>query len=619
MTADVFRFRAGALATFAVILAAAVVPSVAAQAAPTIQISTDKTRIYRNEPLNIQIVISGDYDEFRGPSLDGFTVAARSEGHSFSLGFGGSTSSRSVNLTVFAEGAGKKTIGAARLLEDGRVVASSRPIEIEVVDSDAPADKPVLPGSKIFRQRSLFPDVKPLRGFSNRQPALEARLTPTTANNNASSENGTVVYPGQPLLLEYMLRTPLPIENWNVSVPGKPDMEGFIVKEQPRTDEGSREVNGDDGTWYETVLWRAAIIPINAGELNIDPMVVAMVFRDFEQMNVRSEGLSITVSEIPPKADQTGFAPGVLGRFVMDAKLQEQKIRQGESTTLTVTITGTGNLMALRSPEIESEDGLRTDAFAPSQDQDDIQVDEGGISGSRTFKYLLTAESLPGGPDGSGFKVKVPALVFFNYFSHQWAEAEPIELELAVEGVAPDIRHEERRTAPLGIVDESTLKTVDAPPESWFTPARLALIMIIPVLLLVVVETVFRVRRHRESNSGRIAARSALKRARTELHRLEKSNQPEAEFWTSVEAIIRHFLEARFGMNSAAMTPLQITAGLGRSGVERDVAQNLLDHLETCSLARFAMAAPVTVERTAEIERLRKCLASLDQCAGGVR
>ena len=594
------------IATFGVLLAA-VMTSGAASAAPSLSVNVESTTIYRDQPLAVDIVISGDYDEVEGPSLDGFEIIGRSEGRSFSIGFGRPRSERTISLTLAPSRTGRLQIGAARLMLDGKAVASSKAIAITVRDEDAPASAR-RQGNR-FGGRSLFPDFDPPQFAQQR---IERVKTPLIEVRVSSGDRP--VFAGETVNLKFVLLTPTPPDNWSASVKSKPSMEGLVVREAPRSREAAAEVRRADGTWYETVVLNAAVTPINIGEIGIPEFRMDLVHLNFQEFSIASEPLVIKVIPLPEDGMPEGFTPGTVGSFSMTSGIRDAVVAAGDSTTMSLTIAGSGNIAAIKAPVITVDDGIKVDPFADEQGDDQIAVDDGGLSGTRTFSFLLT----PGRETADGeFKVHVEPLVFFDPSTGRWGRATVDDMTLTVRGTA---RLEAPRAEPvlsLGIVETSSLADPPPPKKTWLPPSLFFLLMALPVGVLVAVETVRAVRRRLNRQGGRAMARKALRQASAELARMQKSSLEETKFWTDLEVVVRQYVASRFEIATAAMTPSDIASAVSDAGAGDESSAELLDLLEQCSLARFA-GHSATIDRTHVCRRVENCLASLDRSRGGV-
>lgn len=550
---------------------------------PSIEVNVDSTSIYRDEELVLRITASGSYDNIEMPALEGFSVTGRFEGRSFSFGTGGSFSERTITINAMPDRPGRLVVGPARLLVDGKAVASSRPIEITVKDEDAPA---VAPRGGRQDIRSIFPRIQTPRQEPVKAPRIVATIAP------GQEDQGTITaYTGQPLVLEYILLTPTPLDYWSITVSAKPTLDGFVVREAPRSQLTSEQVTMDDGTWYRTQVWKVALTPINAGELEISPLNLAAVFRGFQDYRVVSDRFLLTVRDVPADAP-AGFSPGVLGRFEVSAGIDSDVIAHGETTTLTIKVAGAGNLAALTAPKVIADTGIRVDAFASSQADDEITIGSDGLTGSRTFRYLLTPQKAP--PQGTvdSFKVRIAPVVFFDYVSGTWNSSETDEMTLSVKGSIETRDKATRRLPGLGIIEKSDLAQPAPPRGFWLTPRRLLALMALPILILLVISAVSLARRRRPGK--RAEAKKALGRAIAGVTKLERQAVADMDFWNGVDATVRDYVGRKFDIQATAMTPSDIAAGLAARGVPRDVLDDLVKLLDECSLARFAGVAAGT-------------------------
>jgi hypothetical protein len=129
----------------------------------------------------------------------------------------------------------------------------------------------------------------------------------------------------------------------------------------------------------------------------------------------------VTVDPLP---DAPGFS-GAVGRFRVSSSLDRDKVPLGEAATLRFRVEGTGNLKWIdRAPDVVAE-GAR---IFPPQAKSDLKTTAEGISGSRTWEFVVV-------PETSG-TVEVPALPFswFDPAAGRIVTAETKPLTLRVEG-----------------------------------------------------------------------------------------------------------------------------------------------------------------------------------------
>ncbi len=138
---------------------------------------------------------------------------------------------------------------------------------------------------------------------------------------------------------------------------------------------GSREnINGE---LYEVRRFRMRATAMTAGTFTLDPMVRVhvlvrressrdpfMAFDAFfgryeaQPLVIPAEPLAVNIRPLPTDGRPGNFS-GAVGQFTMDLKVQPTEVTVGDPITLTVTITGHGNLDTIAMPAIELGDDFR--------------------------------------------------------------------------------------------------------------------------------------------------------------------------------------------------------------------------------------------------------------------
>lgn len=159
---------------------------------------------------------------------------------------------------------------------------------------------------------------------------------------------------------------------------------------------------------YNTAYWPFLLTPLKAGKQPIGftcEIIVQMPgqgnrrmdpFFDspfFSRGNVERRALSTGVLELeilnPPEEGKPDSFNGAIGQFTLETKADRLEVEESEPITLTVTVTGAGNLERMGAPYLEEADGWRI--YPPSATFS--KTDALGYAGSKTFEYILRPES----------------------------------------------------------------------------------------------------------------------------------------------------------------------------------------------------------------------------------
>ena len=151
--------------------------------------------------------------------------------------------------------------------------------------------------------------------------------------------------------------------------------------------------------------------PFNGGTLMMnDPFFNStyyntLTYKDVK-VDLKSTPVKITVTPLPEKDKPADFG-GAVGNFTITDNIDKQELTTDDVTTLTLNITGSGNLKLIEAPKLTLPNGLST--YDPTI-MDTITGRSTTISGSKILHYVITPHT-PGDYD-------IPAIAF-SYFNPQ--------------------------------------------------------------------------------------------------------------------------------------------------------------------------------------------------------
>ncbi|MBS1688547.1 MAG: protein BatD [Bacteroidetes bacterium] len=131
----------------------------------------------------------------------------------------------------------------------------------------------------------------------------------------------------------------------------------------------------------------------------------AMAYKDVP-VHLRSTPIKIEVLPLPEKNKPADFG-GAVGNFNISANIDKKDFTSDDVASLTVTITGSGNLKLIEAPKLKLPNGL--ESYDPII-KDTVTGRSTTISGSKILTYAITPQT-PGDYD-------IPAIPF-SYFNPQ--------------------------------------------------------------------------------------------------------------------------------------------------------------------------------------------------------
>lgn len=546
------------------------------------------------ERFRLTYTLNAQPEQFDPPSFDGFRViSGPSQSSSTSTQIINNqvttTVSFSYNYVLQALEEGSFTIPRASVTVDGKN-HTSNPVDITVTASTDPSPQTTPQPQQRERQETV-------------QPSERDIFVRAVADN-------TSPYLGEQLIISYRLYTRLPVTNYSIEqLPAFAGVwtENITTGRQPRM---STEVI--DGIRYNVAeIRRVAVFPQRAGEIRVEPMVVDMAVRlpserrqrpgslfdeffggsPFDRYQTvshtaRSNTLTLNVKPLPTD-NRPGSFKGMVGSYDMEVSLSHQEISLNDAANMVITVRGTGNLRMAEPPEIQFPKHL--EVFDP-QISDEIQSSDQGISGSRTFDYVIIPRS--------GGETDIPAvrLTYFDPVRGEYITRSAGPFTIFVEGdyadrqggigqvhdgsyLADDIRFIHTRPVPLQTAG-----------KVFFRSSSYYILLALPVLLLVLFLVTRKKYLHRKADVAGMRTRKARKVARNRLKKaavLLKQQNREA-FFDEVFAILWGYVSDRLSMPVSALNKKNVADVFHSKNVPGDLAERFLQGLESCEFARFA-------------------------------
>lgn len=387
--------------------------------------------------FRVEFSLNADPDRgtFRAPSFEGFDVLAgpsTSTGSSVQIINGSMTKKTEVTFTyvLMPQGAGTVTISPAQVEVDGTAYRT-QPLLVEVVDEAAAGGT-----------QSAAPDRRGEEKQDQRDEA-QGRIGREDLLLRAVVSR-TSVYKNEPLYVAFKLYARVPYVQ---IVPGTaPSFNGFWS--QDLSDPNSARVGREtyNGKVYETrVIYEYLLYPQQVGTLTIDPVDLTVVAQAVIRNRRNADpffGSSHEVVNVPRKVESQrvsvrikplpGGAPasfnGAVGRFEMESQLPPERLAANSAATVTLKISGSGNLTFVQAPKLELPGSFEQYNVKTTES---IHASQQGISGYRQFEYPFIARA-----EGT---YDIPPIEF-SYFDPERVQyvtlhSKPLTLE-----VTPDVR-----------------------------------------------------------------------------------------------------------------------------------------------------------------------------------
>ena len=575
-----------------------------AQDNPTLTVSTKK-QVVVGERFQVVFTANAEGKNFTAPSFGNLTVVGgpfTSTSSSIQVINGSvtSTTSNSYSYTVQAYQEGTVRVGSASLTVNGNKI-TSEPFEITVLPDNGST------GGASGSVSNGASQSKPQQNTNDPQVSgkdLFIRAIPSKKT----------VYLGEQLVLTYKIYTKVPVSS--LSIDKVPSYAGFWTKDISDNSGTLRQsTEYVDGVEYTSAeIQKTIVVPQRTGHFTIDPMTVECIaqirtsggrrqsldpFGFFDDpffntgiTNVKkelsSQSFGIEVKALPEAGKPATFE-GAVGEYSFKTDIDKTELSTNEAFTLTLTVSGKGNIELLQMPE---------PVFPPDFEVYDPKItttpntSSQGMSGTKKAEYLVI-------PRRAG-KFNIPAMEF-SYFdpstaSYHSIQSEAYEINVekgantAGDGVygsnqediqylGSDIRHI--------ITDDPGLKarnTFFFGTAAYYV-ALLALLMLFLIMLLVLKK-----REQRSQDTAANRNRKADKVARGRLKNAYKylKDKDQEKFYVEMSQSLWGYIADKTGIERSKLSMDTVSETMKGKKVPDELTQQFVDTLNSCEFARFA-------------------------------
>ncbi|MCK5852480.1 protein BatD [bacterium] len=586
----------------------------AANAQVEVIASINKRVISINENVNFQVMIEGSQNASKPvfEKLQGFDLL-QGPSTSTQMSFVNGRQSKSITFSYILRPKleGTQSIGPVAV-KVGSQKYRTKPILVEVVK-----------GNKKNDSSNISGDVPKNNFFLNLQ-----------ADKTKAYVNGQIA-----------LALTLYYKDTDITDVTQPDfnLKGFFVY-----DDGSRPAQQRvmiDNVIYQSVRFQKLLIPLKSGKQSIGPFYINItirvpvhrdrrnsrddsffggsIFGNFfgnyktKVVTVKSNPLTFNIKKIP-EADKPKNYNGAVGEFSLNASVSPSTIQVGEPVTLTVELSGQGNID--NASVILPTNTANFKIYEPETTRD-TRVSDGQLIGKRTYKQAMVPTSINANT--------IPAISFsyFNVDSGKYVSLQKGPFKLKVEP-APDsgkIKITELVSVRNGqgsirILNQDIFPikiSVDSLSEAKRTTSNpLFYIMIFGSSTSWAFLALIAKRRHRMLNDTALYRRTnASKLVKSRLrkaHNALKSSDNKL-FYLELSDALTHYIADKIHIPAQQVTGITLSKILIEHNVSESIIEETKRVLDYCDFGRFA---PSEFSKEAAIEKFHeseKLISKLDK------
>ena len=310
-----------------------------------------------------------------------------------------------------------------------------------------------------------------------------------------------------------------------------------------------------------------------------------------EHKVLRSKPLSVKILALPEKNKPRDFK-NIIGQFNIQANLGKNDLEVGDTTTLTITVSGKGSIRGVIFPEPDLN--LQFKVY-PDQPEFKQAVAANQITGQKTFKFALV-------PLKSG-TVTLPRLTL-DYFDPEAKGYRQIKTRPIILTVRPSSTEETLNHVQSNSINNNLKKTEIEILAEDILPihtqlndfqnvnneigASTLIRFVFPALLFVMAAFFIRKQKRWTTDVAFYRNQKAYKTASQRLKNLGLSQNSESkEFASVLSEILREYIGDKLNMQGKTITAAEVEYKLKESDYQSNVANSTRKLLEKCEALQY--------------------------------
>ncbi|HTA28192.1 MAG TPA: BatD family protein [Bacteroidia bacterium] len=562
--------------------------------AQTLTAETESTQVSVGQQFQVEYSINAAGSGFTPPPFTGFMAQGPMTGQStqMNLTTGSSITTLTFSYILVPQSEGTFTISPASIKCGGKTITSNS-LTIKVVKGAAGAT------AQAGGQQNQPGNAAPAE-ITGKNTNLFIRIVPSKAK----------AYEGESVTATIKIYTRLNIES--IQETDAPDFSGFYTEDITQNNHGQLSATNEtvDGVPYKVAIFQQKILfPQRTGKIKINPVTMQCIVDEqvksknyFDQFfggsykrvpySVKSDPLTIEVMPLPKT--EKNFS-GAVGEFTLKGIIDKKKVKANEALNLTLTVTGEGNLKLIDTLPLQFPSDF--DHYDPKI-SDHFSVTSAGVSGSRTFNYLI----IPRHP--GNYKIPPVDFTYFNTKKKEYVSLSTPEMELEI---AKGDNNSSSSVTVSGPVEKEDVKTlgsdiryIHSGHEAYYHTDNFFLYsapffagLFAPILAFIgfVIGRRRYVELHKDTVAlkKRGATRMAKKRLKIAHQNIASANKE--VFYAELLNALNGYFSDKFTIPLADLSRDRITENLTQKNAKPETQQMVNKILDDCEFARYAPAS----------------------------
>ena len=402
----------------------------------------------------------------------------------------------------------------------------------------------------------------------------------------------------EPFLLTYKVcwHPDLPVINLDAI---NLELQNVYMQPYNDTQQKSKKVETINGRVLVTVDWQQYVIyPQKAGKLQIPSMKLMGYVREdlpYDPFDPFSAGYrevpkQLTTPVVDIQVDELADKPadfsGGVGRFSITGLLDKAQVKENTPITISVKVSGRGNLNMLKQPILIFPRGFDT---YDAKQTEDFKLTSEGLNGSVSYEFVAV-------PQRKGNFVLPPAkLTYYDLDSRTYKTVQTDSFRLEVlkgDGSSNAMRdyssQDENATGDIHGIKMGVPETYNS--HTFFASSFYFILMAALFFVFVVIFIVLRQRASVQADVVKAKGRRANKVAVRKLRKAAKlmhDNKP-GEFYDETLRALWGYVGDKLNIPVSQLSRENISQRLQERGVDEQITSRFIEAIDECEFVRYA-------------------------------
>ena len=570
-----------------------------------IDVSLDRDTIGMDEQATLQIIVSGDSQNLPTPNIPTFSM------------FDIETRGRYSNFSY-----------------DNGVIQTSVTYQYTLI--------PKRPGTFPIDQIAAVYNNKRYKGNALNLTVLKDG---TTVTDDLSDRAKTSTGNSKDYFLEAIVDNPNPYVNEQITLTLKfyisTQYYGSPELTEPTTTGFWTEIIGNKTPYnqrinnrqYKIIERKYALFPTQTGELEIGRAMIRVtvpsksqsrrnnslfggMFGTGEEISLRSNIVKVNVKPLPTENKPDNFT-GTVGSYSISSSVNKNEIDANQPLSVTVKLSGRGNIKSIAEPEMPSMD----DQFRIYRASTSENLTKNGdkIGGTKIFEEVFIPKR-PGDID-------IPAITY-NYFDpyakkYRFISSNPIPIKVTkpegyvasadVPYTTPDFKIGSD-AKDIRYIKDDIGETQPVGSLILFNPIYIA-VNAVPLLIFAGMIAV-RIRKEKfEGDIGLARSKTALREAKRKLAKAKSIAHTDttAEFYVEIYSAVTSFIADKMNISPHGLTIESIKELLSHKNADEELIKEIEQLLKQTDFARYAASSMNQDTINADLEKAQSIMVSISE------